>query len=76
MFYLDKLEFNNIREKLANFTYTIYGKELALNLEPSSSKINVKSMLDETKEAILASNLKGSFPLAKTEDVSLHIKRL
>ena len=76
MFYLDKLEFNNIREKLANFTYTIYGKELALNLEPNSSKINVKSMLDETKEAILASNLKGSFPLAKTEDVSLHIKRL
>lgn len=76
MFYLDKLEFNNIKERLANFTYTIYGKELALNLEPSSSKIKVKGMLDETKEALHASNLKGNFPISEIVDVSLYIKRL
>lgn len=76
MFYIDKLEFNNIQEKLANYTYTIYGKNLALYLEPSSNSIEVSNMLEETNEALHATNLKGNFPLSEIQDVSIYIKRI
>ena len=69
MFYLDKLEFNTIQKKLASFACTVYGKDLSLNLDPSPIKSKVENMLEETKEALYASSLKGNFPISEIEIV-------
>ena len=58
MFNLDKLEFNNIRENLANYTKTYEGKKLALNLMPSSKSMAIKSNLNETDECLKVMNLR------------------
>ena len=76
MFNLDKLEFNNIREKLANYTCTFLGRQLALNLKPSSKSIEVKSWLSETNECLQARNVKGELPISSISDVSFLIKSL
>ena len=76
MFNLDKLEFNNIKDKLADFTYTFIGKSLAESLEPSSSFSKVNTMLNETTEAREVINANGSFPISEIDDVSLLIKKL
>ena len=76
MFNLDKLEFNNIRENLANYTQTNEGKNLALSLEPSSKTMEVKSWLNETNECLQIRNIKGELPISQIDDVSFLIKSL
>ena len=76
MFNLDKLEFNNIREKLASYTNTFEGKNLALNLEPSSKSMEVASWLNETDECMQTRNVKGELPISQINDVSFLIKSL
>ena len=76
MFNLDKLEFNNIRENLANYTQTNEGKNLALSLEPSSKTMEVKSWLNETNECLQIRNIKGELPISQIDDVSYLIKSL
>lgn len=76
MFNLDKLEFNAIREKLANFAYTHEGKNLVMNLEPSSNSLEVSHSLAETSDAINAIHIKGNFPISNIDDFSLWIKIL
>lgn len=73
---LEKLEFNNIIEKLASFTNTFEGKQLALNLEPSANSLEVTAMLNETSDAINIIEQNGSFPISIIPDVSLWLKRL
>lgn len=74
--YLDKLEFNNIKSKLIEFTHTFIGKELAENLEPSSNKDTVQKTLDETGEALRLIHEKGVFPIGEASDLRLNIKKL
>ena len=76
MFNLDKLEFNAIREKLENFAYTHEGKNLVMNLEPSSNSLEVSHFLAETSDAINAIHIKGNFPISNIDDFSLWIKIL
>ena len=76
MFNLDKLEFNAIREKVANFAYTHEGKNLVMNLEPSSNSLEVSHFLAETSDAINAIHIKGNFPISNIDDFSLWIKIL
>lgn len=76
MFNLDKLEFNAIREKVANFAYTHEGKNLVMNLEPSSNSLEVSHSLAETSDAINAIHIKGNFPISNIDDFSLWIKIL
>ena len=59
--YLDKLEFNNILEKLGNHCVTVSGKEIARNLLPSNSVNVVKHSLNETEEAVNLS-IRNSIP--------------
>ena len=76
MFNLDKLEFNNIRENLANYTKTYEGKKLALNLMPSSKSMAIKSNLNETDECLKVMNIKGELPISEINDVNFLIKSL
>lgn len=73
---LEKLEFNYIKEKLANLTTTFEGRLLALNLEPTSNSLVVSSMLDETSDSKKLSEEKGAFPISTIENCSLWIKKL
>lgn len=51
MFYYDILEFDKVRDILASYSKTIYGKELALNICAKSNIDEVNEMLDETEAA-------------------------
>ena len=74
--YLNKLEFNYIKENLANLSNTFEGKILANALTPSSNSLEVQKMLNETSDALKLINEKGLFPISSIPDNSLHIKRL
>ena len=74
--YLKKLEYNKILDLLANFAITNLGKETCLSLLPSSSKDNVKSLLNETGEAINLIIRKGNVPIYSVDDIGLAIKKL
>ena len=49
---LEKLEYNKILEKLSLYCKTYIGKNFAENLNPSSNKEYVNTLLTETSEAI------------------------
>lgn len=72
----EKLEFNFIRNSLNNLAYTFEGKKLALNLKPSSNSLEVRSLLNETQDALNATNINGNFPISALLDFSLWIKKL
>ena len=50
--YLEKLEFNKIKEILSTFSCTYIGKEYCANLFPTNIKEDVKYSLKETQEAV------------------------
>lgn len=74
--YLDKLEFNQILEKLASFAVTDNGKESCLNLCPCNDKEKVKLLLQETSEANILLYRKSIPPLAPICDLTAHLKIL
>lgn len=74
--YLDKLEFNKVKEMLENFASTYIGKNIILNLFPSNKKEIVESNLQETEEAV---NLvyRNSCPFFyEIADITTHLKSL
>lgn len=74
--YLEKLEFNKIKEILSDYTITFLGKKLALELEPLSNRKEIEKALTQT---FAASNLiyrKGNIPLTDFNDLTAHIKAL
>ena len=50
--YLDKLEFNKIKEMLGNFSCTYVGKKLCFDLQPINVIETVQHNLQETQEAV------------------------
>lgn len=50
--YIEKLEYSNILEKLSSYCITNLGRQLCLDLTPSSAKEQVFHLLQETNEAI------------------------
>ena len=72
----EKLEFNFIRNSLNNLAYTFEGKKLASSLKPSSNSLEVRSLLNETQDALNAINTNGNFPISEISDFSLWIKKL
>ena len=76
MFDIEKLEFNYIRNRLLSFSSTFEGKNLILNLKPTSNELEVQSLLNETFEAINAIHCNGAFPISELSDFSLWIKKL
>ena len=45
--YLDKLEFNEICNRLSLYCKTILGKNMALNLEPINDEEKIKQYINE-----------------------------
>ncbi len=74
--YLEKLEFNKIKEILSNYTITSLGKNLALNLNPLNNKKDIEKALNQTFSASTLIYKKGNIPLTNFNDLTSHIKTL
>lgn len=74
--YLNKLEYDKILTLLSANSKTYLGKELCLDLKPTTSKDKVITLLKETDEACVISLRKGNLPISDFEDISIPIKNL
>lgn len=74
--YLKKLEFDKILNILSNYAITYIGKELALNLTPSSNYETVKILQQETSEAYSLIYRNGNLPIEAIPDLKPHLKML
>ena len=74
--YLEKLEFNKIKNTLSSYAQTNNGKKMCLDLYPSSNKEKVQKALDETTEAVVLIYRKGNLPLETIGDISTYILNL
>ena len=74
--YLNKLEFDQVLQKLTEYCHTYIGKEKALNLEPSADKDYVKKSLLETSEAVSLMERNSTPPISEIEDIRVYIKML
>lgn len=74
--YLEKLEYNLIKEKLASFCKTYLGKNKALQLEPDNDTDLVQRNLDETNAILELSNRLGKLPISNHNDLSETLKRV
>ena len=74
--YLEKLEYNLIKEKLASFCRTYSGKNKALRLEPVINPDLVQRNLDETNAILELSNRLGKLPISNIDDLSETLKRI
>lgn len=72
---LHTLEFDKIREMLANMTGSILGRELAEGLEPDSDPAEVERRQDETKEAVDLISAAANIPLGGIRDIRGLVKR-
>lgn len=74
--YLEKLEFNKIKNTLSSYAQTNNGKKMCLDLYPSNNKAKVQKALDETTEAVALIYRKGNLPLETIGDISTYILNL
>ncbi|SFB24371.1 DNA mismatch repair protein MutS2 [Lentibacillus halodurans] len=72
---LQTLEFNKVIEQLNNQAATLIGKEMALQLKPSTDIAAVKEMQAETDEASQILRLNMAVPLGGVTDIRPSIKR-
>lgn len=73
---LTKLEFNTILEKLSNHCKTYIGKNLCINIEPSSNIDDVQNLLKQTSEAYTLLIKYGNLPVDEIDDITSYIKNL
>lgn len=73
---LNKLEYNQILEKLSGFCHTFLGKKIAEKLLPSNNKNEVIQNLKETRQAVSLIERNGTPPLSEIEDIGIYIKML
>lgn len=74
--YLEKLEFNKIKNILSSYAKTNNGKKMCLDLYPSNNKEKVQKALDETTEAVALIYREGNLPLETIGDISTYILNL
>lgn len=74
--YLNKLEFDKVLKILSNFAITYIGKELALNLMPSTNFEEVKLLQKETSEAYSLIYRNGNLPVEIIPNLQPHLKML
>lgn len=70
------LSFDTIKHRLTTFLATANGKVEVDGLHPIEKSEKIKQWLAETADAIKILRLRGGMPVAKLEDVQLHLKRL
>lgn len=73
---LYRLEFNKVLDKVLTYCVTSYGKDLILNLTPSSDCNEVEKSLSETQAALELLTKKGSIPISEIENIEIYIKSL
>ena len=74
--YLNKLEFDQVLQKLTEYCHTYIGKEKVLELKPSSDKDYVKKALLETSESVSLMERNSTPPISEIEDIRVYIKML
>lgn len=74
--YLQKLEFNQIKQTLSTFCTTYLAKNLALTLSPSNDKQNVSTMLAQTEEAVNMIYRNSAPSFINVANISVHLKIL
>ncbi len=72
---LKTVDFHKILQKLSSHGSTSLGKELAEQLRPCVSLVEVKSRLQATDEACLVERLKGSAPFGGIRDIKGAVHR-
>ena len=72
---LAMLEFPRVREKLANYTSFAAGRELALNLQPTSDAEWVKLLLRQSAEARRLLSVRPDFHISEAYDVREDVTR-
>lgn len=73
--YIEKLEYRTVLEKLSSFCVTDFGKNICINLEPSSDKSKVLNLLKETEEATILIN-KNKPPIQNIPNIDYSLKIL
>ncbi|MBP3596454.1 MAG: endonuclease MutS2 [Clostridia bacterium] len=74
--YLEKLEFNKIKEILSSYTITFLGKKMALELLPFNNRKEIEKALTQTFDASTLIYRKGNLPLTEINNITTHIKAL
>lgn len=74
--YLEKLEFNKIKNILSEYAISENGKAMCLKLEPSTNKEKIEKALSETTEAVALLYRKGNLPLVPLGEIQSHILNL
>lgn len=74
--YLEKLEFNQIKDFLCDFAITYIGKEFVMNLFPSSNSEEVQSWINETTESFRLLYRKSTPPIIEIPNITIHLKAL
>ncbi|MDE1549245.1 endonuclease MutS2 [Jeotgalibaca caeni] len=70
------LEFDKIRQQLAQYAASESGKRELLHLEPAASIEQVQCLQEETDDGRKALRLRGGIPIPQLSDISHHLKRL
>jgi len=73
---IKKLEFNRIREIVANYAITFIGKELSLNLQPIENDNDLQKALKQTTEASALLYRKAACPISEIANIEIHLKKL
>jgi len=73
---LHTLEFDKIINKLSSYACSKMGKELALQLKPSTNLKEIKHWQKETSEAVSMILRKGSLSLGALKDIRPYLKRV
>ena len=74
--YLNKLEYNQILQKLTSYCHTYIGKNFASNLLPSNQKETVTNTLAETNEAVSLIERNSTPPISEIDDIGVYLKLL
>ena len=74
--YLEKIEFNKIKNILSEFATNESAKKMCLNLTPSTEPKTVERTLTETTEAVSLIYRKGNLPLEQLGEITTHILNL
>ena len=67
--YLEKLEFNKIKENLSTYSSTFLGKEKCLNLMPLKNKNDIEKALKQTTEATILIQRKGNLFIPEISNI-------
>lgn len=74
--YLEKLEFNKIKEILSSFAITYIGKDLVCSLMPSNDFLEVQMRLAQTTEGYRLLYRKSTPPIVEVPNITVHLKTL